>query len=111
MQDFVKAIQWHPPVSPSHRALSKNWQSHESHIACGSSGGPEGKLAQEQAARLRPILATCDVPNVQTPVEKAKVFLKQLVSISHKWGIYKKTGANLFEIKRCTFVGCSHILH
>ena len=38
----------------------------------GSSGGSEGKLTQEQATRLRAILATCDVPTAQTAVEKVK---------------------------------------
>ena len=36
----------------------------------GSSGGTEGKSTQEQAARLRAILATCDVPAAQTAASK-----------------------------------------
>ena len=38
----------------------------------GSSGGSEGKLTQEQATRLRAILAACDVPTAKTAVQKVK---------------------------------------
>ena len=48
----------------------------------GSSGGSEGKLSQEQAARLRAILATCDVPTAQTAVEKVKGLFNIKFSIS-----------------------------
>ena len=48
----------------------------------GSSGGSEGKLTQEQAFPLHAILATCDVPNAQTAVEKAKGLFSIKFSIS-----------------------------
>ena len=48
----------------------------------GSSGGSEGKLIQEQASPLHAILATCDVPNVQTAVEKAKGLFSIKFSVS-----------------------------
>lgn len=38
----------------------------------GSSGGSEGKLTQEQVARLRAVLAACDVPTAKTAVQKVK---------------------------------------
>jgi transposase len=38
----------------------------------GSSGGSEGKLSPEQAARLSAILAACDVPSAQSVVQKVK---------------------------------------
>ena len=38
----------------------------------GSSGGSEGKLNPEQAARLSAILAACDVASAQSVVQKVK---------------------------------------
>ena len=63
----------------------------------GSSGGSEGKLTWEQAARLRAILATCDVPNAQTAVEKAKSLFSIKFSIS---GMTDWLNRNRFSFKK-----------
>jgi transposase len=48
----------------------------------GSSGGSAGQLTPEQAARLRAILATCDVPTAHTAVEKVKALFDIPFSLS-----------------------------
>lgn len=63
----------------------------------GSSGGTEGKLTQEQAARLRAILATCDVPTAQTAVEKVKSLFSIKFSIS---GMTDWLNRNRFSFKK-----------
>lgn len=63
----------------------------------GSSGGSEGKLTQEQAARLRAILATCDVTTAQTAVEKAKSLFSIQFSIS---GMTDWLNRNRFSFKK-----------
>ena len=63
----------------------------------GSSGGAEGKLSQEQAARLRAILATCDVPTAQTTVEEVKGLLSIKFSIS---GMTHWLNRNRFSFKK-----------
>jgi transposase len=63
----------------------------------GSSGGCEGKLTQEQADRLRAILATCDVPTAQTAVEKVKSLFSIQFSIS---GMTDWLNRNRFSFKK-----------
>ena len=63
----------------------------------GSSGGSQGKLTQEQADRLRAILATCDVPTAQTAVEKAKDLLGIKFSLSGMTDWLKR---NRFSFKK-----------
>ena len=63
----------------------------------GSSGGSEGKLTPEQAARLRAILVTCDVPTAQTAVEKAKSLLGITFSLSGMTDWLKR---NRFSFKK-----------
>ena len=63
----------------------------------GSSGGSEGKLTPEQAARLRAILVTCDVPTAQTAVEKAKDLFSIKFSLSGMTDWLKR---NLFSFKK-----------
>ena len=63
----------------------------------GSSGGSEGKLTQEQAARLSTILATCDVPTAQTAVEKVKGLFGIKFSISGMTDWLKR---NRFSFKK-----------
>lgn len=63
----------------------------------GSSGGSEGKLTQEQATRLRAILATCDVPTAQTAVEKVKGLFSIKFSIS---GMTDWLNRNRFSFKK-----------
>jgi transposase len=63
----------------------------------GSSGGSKGKLTQEQAARLRAILATCDVPMAKTVAKKVKDLFGIKFSISGMTDWLKR---NLFSFKK-----------
>ncbi|WP_210543481.1 winged helix-turn-helix domain-containing protein [Rhodoferax sp. PAMC 29310] len=63
----------------------------------GSSDGSEGKLTQDQAARLRAILATFDVPTDQTAVEKVKSLFSIQFSIS---GMTDWLNRNRFSFKK-----------
>ena len=65
----------------------------------GSSGGSEGKLTQEQASPLHAILATCDVPNAQTAVEKAKGLFSIKFSVS---GMTDWLNSNRFSFKKAS---------
>ena len=63
----------------------------------GSSGGSGGKLSQEQAVRLRAILATCDVPTAKAVVEKVKALFGITFSIS---GMTDWLERNRFSFKK-----------